>query len=677
LLCTADVLADAPPALIQLAAALGMTGRVPADEAATMWAMCSPVQAAHHGDLEGPFVARLFGHNRGHLGSTEFLQAWFADFGIAAHWRASPERAARLFATPGDGHFAGFLLNRPELIGEWSRAWSHLVRSAEPNVLVETWLGAIKFVAEREDDATRQAIRAAHGQLLAAGLGAEVRVGLLAAMADQLLVPSADKTSSSVIVDVLRAAQLSEDEWKAAVITWTAMPALAWKTLLEAGAPDAAIAEWAVAKLVAQQQAPAAYRNGPVGIIAGEGMEILATDGWQLAFQQATEALRWLLACGSEAAIRVLADACFPVDPKTPGFDLSLGKMAGNLDVVLSQVIWGTVIARPAGRSSLFAHVERGRTLCGVHFLGNTGLGGGESNLWVAVAKRLAEEALPSTKAAAPQPVGVAQRGATQKAVAAEAQRLLACFELQVSRDPWIANINGQAIRHLVIALVARCGAEVAGPLHELLAEAAATAALDRDRSSLLGIGIAHYSQHHPGGAVAVLDAAADPAVLLAMCNDYAIEFWTKMLRHHGTAKVMAQLDLMVPPDVGLGLFDALATADHPHLVRRQSSPQFRRVVLLRSVGGAFAASPDFWRAAWAMSPPKDLAMELQRLPVGVWLTELLVESQRWDAEGRTSLLRQLAFYSSDQTVRTRCLGALLANPADRVINGAEVSEAS
>jgi hypothetical protein len=386
-------------------------------------------------------------------------------------------------------------------------------------------------------------------------------------------------------------------------------------------------------------------------------MEVLAGGPWQLAFNQAQDAFRWLLAHGDEGAVAVLADACFCAE-ESERYDPTMGKLA-NLDVPLSQVLWGRVIVRCGGRAALYARVERGRKIGHLHFQPG-GPPWFTEQLWTALALQLIKPVVEQGRAAAEE--------------VEEARRLFAAFDLwragqpaqtSPSQRPTWGDAAARGPKTAMVYCGALHGLDVVEPLTELLGGVVHDA-LAHEEPLLIGLGealnlVCRRSESPPE---ALLALAATPRVARQLAKDDTQAFWETLLRHLGLVAVSRLADELALPDLGLGLFDALTSIAPDALEAWQARPDLLRAVLVRSTQGRFRPSPSFHEAAWAIPRrPADIR-DLDQIPSGDWLEALVEQSRRWSQSERDAFLRALAQRSRHVEVRRRCLSALVDDRA-------------
>ncbi|NMO13269.1 hypothetical protein HPC49_02755 [Pyxidicoccus fallax] len=676
------VLPPTPPApLSEVLTALELPFRLVPEEREAIATLCAPDAAARSGRLGEPFLRQVFGFPETRLGrlmTEPFLETWFLAVGIPILRRVGGSEARRLLVIPEGRHPAGYLLNRASLIPSWFEDWRSLSVSS-PEEAVQAWVGAVPRLvglAEVSEALRRLVLEQGLERLDSLGLRETAVQALLENLVD--LWPRTDRDGERIRTHaaVLRLLGFGDPEWQAHSEMWMEQPALGWRTLLEAGVPQALIAQWCVRKLIQKREAPEAFRHGPVGVIAISGAEVLGSGQWQRAFQQAEEALNWLLAEGDASALSVLADACLAPDALHAGFAPSMGQVAG-MEIPLHLVFWRKVLARAAGREALYARVERNAPLGEFHWLSDLPLPlpSEEVALW----ERLVSEAWKTPWED-------------------EAWRLLTCFEQRMSvflvteRNwpslkahielqgepeptvfPFYVRLPGQPwenpwaplhVKARVLAYAAEHGEDVVEPVRIVGGLLAAAPAPEAVRAApFFGDALRRSAEHHPARAEGLLRLALSPEWLRPMRGDSTASFWVALLSAHGSACVFGALARTEGGALGLGCVDALLAQDLPALRERELSPELLRPILVRASEGAYSPSDAFWREAWTRARAVEEFPELPRLPAGVWLEQLLDKSRHWEARARRSLVGHLARYSLHEEVRGRCLEVLLQEP--------------
>lgn len=666
-----------PEPLKTIVKSLDLPLRLKEEQAAAVFSLCAPYQAARAGRLEERFFGAAFTSETHLLSMTDFMSFWMASYACPALWSWDQIQAARLMTVPGQTRPAGFLLNRTELHDEWAKAWHAFASSASQEAAVSAWVEALSFVANQDDEKTLGMVRAGFQMLAGMGLETEVRQQLRNSLKPLSTDPKELSSKTSVQIEILRRALVTPGDFVQVIDAWTEKPALAWRTLLAAGAPDEAIARWCIAKLAEFQDVPPAYRDGPVGIIGSPGLQPLSTGPWQLAFSQAREALDYLLDHGSAEAILVIADACTPRDRVEPKVNPTMGKMpVTNLSIPLSQIIWGRVIDRPEGRKALCLLVESGKAPSNLNFFKTEPFQGFEYDVWTKAAAAIGQLGPSAHNAGHGAEPDTLEPPRPSKQQRSEAERLLAAFERRVQDDPWLPWGNGTPARAAVAALTSVSGADVSAPLSALvdeLTQGAASRPALRSACLLVGIALRQLAKHHIERAKPILEAALRPALLEAMRRDDTAEFWIAMLSYHGCQRVWAELERLDSGDLGLGFFDALQEVDERALLEWHLRPALMRAALLRAAQQQFSPSEAFWREVWAAERGPSEVPELVFFLDGPWLTQLLEKSSAWSCSARTQLLRHLATHAAVDKVRERCLTALYmmdVQPGDGSVTG-------
>lgn len=682
---------SAPSPLAHLLSSLGLPARLSPEESSALASLCAPYLAARRGLLEASFFKQLFsGSTRvGALLKEPFLEAWIRSHGIRALKEANRPETLRALAIPGNSHPAGYLLNRAGLILEWHAAWMQLT-TTQPEDAVQGWVKAINHLSGLDDSSPslrRLLLEECLMRLSDLGLRFQALAALREACVSQIYPADAEGEQYETQVAILRLLELTVSEWSQHIAAWTEKPALAWRTLLAAGAPQADIARWCIQKGLQRKQAPEGYRDGPVGVLAHH-VQALSTGPWQLAFQQAQEALTWILGEGDASAIAVLAAACLSPVSSPEHFDPPMGKLETNLSLLLSMVLWPRVIHRPAGREAFYAHIERGAFPGKMFFFGSGLFLDEEPELWLRVAVQLWKPRMLAMTQRSPLPLPIDG--------GAEARRLLSCFEQRMNTlwitesqwpqmkahferlgwsspsffpakvsldgDPWERPWQKAEVQAIVLACTAAHGVDVATPLAKLFRLLKPLSALRSTQLSLVfGHALSQLSEYLPERASEVLEEALAPEILHWMCNDETSAFWSTLLKKHGSARVLAMLDPLEFVDCGLGLVDALKQLDIETLRQRELRPELLRPLLIRASQGRYVPSARFWEEAWKVARSPTEIPEFPQLAPGPWLEELLTHSQNWEPGRREQLLRHLAGFSVHEEVRRRCLATLLA----------------
>lgn len=646
--------------------ALGLPDRLGEDEKRAVAVLCVPFQAADRGWMDEAFFRALFRFWRVGLAfGDEAKERWMDRFGVPALYRLKEDEALLWLVDPERGGPAGYLLNRPALVKHWSAAWERLLQRVEPDKAAQWWVLAIMRLpthGQPNDEAVHLLLEEVPERLQAAGLWPVAVQRLRAAFEQPPRAVTTTEGEIQLLAAILRLAGFSAVEWETQIKMWTDQPALPWRAILEAGAPHAAVARWCVHKLKAREEAPPAYRDGPVGILASSGVQLLSNDAWQLAFQQSREALAWLFNHGDEAGLLVLAEACLAQPPTEPVRDISLGKIPGiNLDLVLSQGLWGLVLHRRAGRAAFFTRIERGEWLGHIHLVPGSALPGSVSILWQHIALPLMLVALGEKPPVMPELMD-----------AAEANRALSCFERWLANEResmWLGE-DPLALQALMLALVALFGADIAMQWHGLLSVAIARPTLSPTMGTLdnlmaqsVGFALGGLLAHHVNVRESLASYVLSPEVLGWMRREGTFYFWLALVLNYGSEQVLAALATLGGRDAGRDLVVVLLQRDRSALERHQLRPELRRGILFLAAQGQYAPAEPFWAVAWQTPPEDDLLADLVQLAPGRWFEELLRHAVAWPHEAQNTVLGTLAAYSSSPEVRRRCLAMLL--PAD------------
>ncbi len=654
---------ELPDPLKAIVKSLEMPIRLKDEQAATVFSLCAPYQAARAGGFDDKRFGELSAHDTHQLIGLDLQRSWFGLYAIPALWSWDRLRAARLLAMPGDNRPAPLLLNCLEMHEAWSRAWRVFADTTSSEELASAWVDSALILVHHSDRESLDLVRLGFEMIDSRGQGDNVRRRIRAGLEPPTEDPKNSSEPSPVLVDILRRVVETPSHFTKIVEDWTERPALAWRTLLVAGCPDVAIARWCMAKLAAFQVVPPAYRDGPVGMIWSSGAQPLSCGPWQLAFSQAREALDYLLDHGSAEAILVIAEACTSRDRAKPKVNPTMHKMPmANLSIPLSQVIWGRVIDRPEGRGALCLLVESGNAPSSLNYFKTEPVEGLEYDVWFKAAAaigQLGPSPHSASHGAGPNTLVPPRPSKQQRA---EAERLLAAFERRVQDDPWLPWGNGTPARAAVTALTSVSGADVSAPLSALvdeLTQGAASKPTLRNACRLVGIALRQMAKHHVERAKPILDAALHPALLEAMRRDDTAEFWVAMLSYHGCQRVWAELERLDSRDLGLGFFDALQAIDERALLDWHLRPALMRAALLRAAQQQFSPSEAFWREVWSAERGPSEVPELVLFLDGPWLTQLLEKSSAWSSSARTKLLRHMAMHAAADKVRERCLTAL------------------
>jgi hypothetical protein len=646
-------------ALTRLVAALGLQPRVSAETERAVQLLCRPWPRGGLTPLDQAFFHELFSVMgiASHL-DQHFSETWMIEVGVPALWKGDARHAARLLTISEDSNPAGFLLNRSELLSYWCEAWERFAQTATIDEAARTWLLGATRVATTgalDEGVETFLLNDAPERLRALGGWEMARSLLDDALAPALGRTKLDERQLRYSADLFALAGLSAEAWRQKIAAWTAEFHFPWQILVEAGAPQDAVARWCIDKLL-QKRREAPNVNGPIGIITS-GAEITRTNEWQLAFNQAGEAFPWLLHHGDEGAVTILADACFATD-KDCRHNPIVAKWVG-LDVPLSQQFWGHVIGRPDGRAALYARVERGDGLgSNEHFLPGDAVYQVSSGLWEALAQRLTSALLDEQRAATADEAAEAGRllGAFEKWTAAQPQGF---WRSHPERVPW-ADPAMRATKVLIVVCAALHMLDVTEQLQTLLRSIVDDANPDeKGILGLLGFALGKVCGRPGEPSEDLLALASTPEVACLFTQDMAGAFWAALLHRFDVEAVMALADRLRSPDLGLGFFDALARKAPEALERHQVRPDLLRAVLVRSATSGFVPSTAFHEVAWHRPRQPEEIRDLDRIPAGGWLRGLLEQSRRWPADERNAFLRWLAQRSRDAEVRQRCLQAL------------------
>ncbi|RKH37943.1 hypothetical protein D7Y23_38770 [Corallococcus sp. AB050B] len=643
------------------------------------------------GMLDEAFFQQVFSLNSrvGSLVEEPFLEVWIRKHGIRALLERHSPQSLRALAIPLEGHPAGYLLNRAGLFANWHEAWTSFL-TFQPEEALQGWTQAVLRLSLLNDptlELRHLVLEESLKRLEALGLKPQAMQALRQLMQASPMRTDADGEQRITQVSILRLLGLTAPEWNALVETWADGPALAWKTLVDAGAPQAALAHWCIRKLRLKMQVPEAFRHGPVGVLS-YGAQPLSSEHWQLAFSQADECLQWLLAEGDSTALAVLAEACLAPGSRRDHFNPIMDKVA-NVSIPLSMVLWPRVLSRAAGREAFYTLVERNSYLGETFFTGEFPYPHlGVTDLWSQLVDALWEPRRDELQHLAP-----ASHSLTSEV---EAGRLLACFEsfcsgiwiseqqwpsvkeifegngwpspsvfpcrLPISEDPWELSLPSPFVQALVLACAATHGVDVATPLATVFQRRKVPPSGDLVATyPWLGYALLRLSQRLPEQAHEVLEQALVPEVLTKMFGDFTVAFWVALLGKHGSMKVLSLVDSLAPQECGLGLVNALLECDPLALRARELRPEFLRPLLIRAGEMAYMPSSNFWQEAWKAARSPVEIPELSQLDAGLWLEELFEKSQGWVPNARQQLLRHLAWFSVHEEVRRRCLACLMS----------------
>jgi hypothetical protein len=654
-------------ALDRLVITLGLQARVSEETARAVQLLCRPWPRGGFTPLDQAFFRELFSVAgiASHV-DEQFSETWMIEVGLPALWKGDEGHAARLLTVAEDRNPAGFLLNRPELLSYWCEAWERFAQMAPIEEAARTWLvGAMRVAMTGAFDEGVETflLNDAPEQLHALGAWDLARSLLEDALAPRLGRTKPDENQLRYGAGLFALAGLSPEEWSRRIATWAEECRLPWQTLIAAGAPHDAVARWCIDKLL-QKRREAPNLDGPIGIIVSGGGEISRADGWQLAFNQAGEALPWLLEHGDEDAVTILADACFATDEACRHNPI-VAKFVG-LSVPLSQQFWGHVIGRPEGRAALYARVQLGRGLgSNEHFLPGKPVYLMSCGLWDAVS-----ELLINARFVEQRPLSEGEK--------AEAGRLLAAFEKWMAELPkgfWRSHPErvpwADPAMRVTKARMVLCAAVNAQDVTEQLQTLLRSIVDDADPREaqvlvLLGIALGCVCERPGEPSEALLALAVTPRVASLFTQDMAGDFWAALLRRFGVEAVTALVDTLASPDLGLGFFDALARHAPEALDRCQVRPDLLRAVLVRSATSGFVPSSAFHEVAWHRPRQPEEIRDLDGIPAGAWLRGLIEQSRRWPDDKREAFLRWLAQRSRDSAVRQRCLQALRIDEESR-----------
>ncbi len=374
----ADLLTDRlwqtpPEPLGSVVSALGLPSRLDEGASRAVLTLCAPQAAVRSGWLTGHFWREVFRYTDRRLcalfrndaeGVDSALATWTLGYGGPALLATGDLRDLQSLAEPGESNPAGFLLNHPSLIPLWAEAWERLLSAGETERAIAVWVqAALRHLSHEEGAQSAHDLIAeqAPARLRSQGLWEPAVSALRAALTPDRFPVNPSEEQLKHCAAVLRLAELSKEEWEVRITEWTEQPTLAWQVLLAAGAPHGAIARWCLDKLRQKREAGPAGERGPTGFVVVSGGAVVTSSGkWQLAFQQADQALAWLLDHGDEESISLIADAAMPSREGQEPFDPIMLRAAGNMDIPLSMYLWHKVIGRPEGRRALYARAEQG-----------------------------------------------------------------------------------------------------------------------------------------------------------------------------------------------------------------------------------------------------------------------------------------------------------------------------
>lgn len=652
----------------RLVTAIGIKPRLSENAAQAVMKMCIPWPCKGACPLDDTFYRTVFSLQEDGLGSrtdTHFCEIWMCRVGLPASWQGDKRQEARRMVVHGAGGPAGFLLNCSLLHPEWCKAWAYFAQNDGAEEAASAWVQGITWMSRAgklADEVKNFLLVDAPTLLREQGMWETGRKKLANELSPKIVPIKPDEEQVQFGARLFQLAEFSPDDWCWHINQWSEEAYLPWRILLEAGAPHESIARWCVDKLK-QKEREECYQDGPVGIVASPGVEVLSADGWQLAFNQAHEALEWLLNNGDNRAVKVLADACLRSNrgrnqEEPTHFDPSMGKLAG-LTVPLSQVIWGRVLGRRDGRTALYDRVEDGADIessGGVHFLAGFAT---VQQLWEAMAGHLCD-------------IPMRNSGTFSPDDANESRRLICAFERWMgdqSHGPWRANPDqplwaDPAMRRTK-ALIILCGTlyelDVVKPLMVLL-QSIVEDAQEREMPllGLLGLAISRLCGQAGEPLRELLKLASTPVVAARMAQDQTQAFWEALLREMGFDAVTTLLDTLALPDLGLGFFDALVRIAPDALAGFEEREDLLRPVLIRSARAEFRPSAAFYERAWCKPRRAEHIRGLDQLLAGEWLEHLLKLSRGWSREEGMDILQWLTQWSQDVEVRRRCLLELI-----------------
>jgi hypothetical protein len=646
-------------ALDRFVATLGLQPRVSEATARAANLLCRPWPRGGLTPLDQAFFQELFSVAgiASHL-DAQFSERWMIEIGLPALWKGDEEHAARVLTVAEASNPAGFLLNRAELLSYWCEAWACFAPTAARDDAARSWLTAATRVARTgalDEGVETFLLNDAPDQLDALGAWELARSLLEEALAPDLAPTKPDERQISYGASLFALAGLSAEAWRLKIAAWTTGVQLPWQVVLEAGAPQDAVARWCIDKLLKKRR-DAPNLDGPVGVIVVGG-EITSADKWQLAFNQAGEAFPWLIHHGDEGAITVLADACFATD-EAGRHDPTVDELA-RISIPLSQAFWGHVVGRPAGRAVLYARAARGENLgSNVHFIPGEPPYRFDSGLWELLAERLMGPLFD-------------ERRSPSEDERAEAGRLLAAFESWAAVQPagfgrrnpervlW-ADPAMRKAKGLLVLCAALHDRDVTDQLQTLLRSIVDDADPgEGEILVLLGFALGRVCGRPGEPSDTLLSLAMTPKVASLFVGDMTSSFWAALVRKFGVDAVLSLVDGLDSPDVGLGFFDALAREAPDALNQHQARPDLLRAVLVRSAAGSFVPSIAFHEVAWHRPRQPLEIRHLDGIPAGAWLQGFLEQSRRWPASQREAFLRWLAQRSRHAQVRQRCLQAL------------------
>lgn len=635
-----DRLGPLPTRLARLAADLELAPALCAEEAEAVAAVAMPWHALRARRFTtGISIAAQQFYGRTAVEGAHPMTPWVLSLVAPL---ALENEAVDLICELDHGNFGPLLIQTPKCRLIWIDAWSRIVRR-DPNRATALWIRVLKdqlaptsFLGDWNTELLQPVLthlRAAQAESAARSI---VRTNLLT-----WNFPEQSTDNHRALFEW---AALTLDDWEAGLEHWKSKPTVSWMLLRDCGAPHTVLAHWALHFLKERETVPPAFRDGPVGIVAGPNLRALQAGPWKAAFRDARVCLDWLMAHGDAGALHIIAEASLAPRPGEAACDVPYVRSEETrLWRSLGQVFWQRVLSREAGRAVLYERLAAGKYI-GI-------------NCWPIFDWRWVMDAVSHDE-------GI---------LALEAPNIFQAYVRFCS-----VNWHPQEVRHeqpwehpppniwlnshtAMLMLAAWHGLLVLDEWKRVVLHFRTRDPMTQFGPNLAAV-YARLAEQHPE-AVASASPNLPNEVLGALCVDGTESFWKIWLQHVGPESFVARIEALGVQDLGTGIIIALLAHGRTALASKLTEPRYFTPFLRAARDPAIHRDEHLRRILWE-EPRSVFDLEpLLHEPRGPWLDAFLELSSAWPPESRRSALVALARHASDPEVRRCCLAALSARP--------------
>lgn len=541
------------------------------------------------------------------------------------------------------GDFGALLVQTPKSRPSWIDAWSRIL-SRDPERAVGLWLRVLReqlVPAASLGDWSTELLRPVSDRLRAAHKEEDSRQ----AVRSELLTWTFPEQSTDHHRSLFEWVAPRQEDWEAGLEHWKTTPSLSWALLRDCGAPHSILARWALHFLKEQSSVSPAFRDGPVGIVAGSNVRPVQAGPWKAAFQEAREFLDWLLEHGDKDALHLIADVSLAPALGEAEFDIPyIFEENTRMWFSIGQIFWQGVLHREAGRAVLYERLADGKYV-GV-------------NCWPIFDWGWILEIV----------------GENRTLLAEEAPRVFDAYVRFCSVD-WQ---RPKEVRHdqpwehpppniwpnthtAMLMLAAWSGLLVLDEWRRVVVRYRDARSMTHSGPNLAKV-FSILAAKHPDGVASAAPGLPDE-LLGALCVDGTEAFWRTWHNHVGPAAFIERIDALPVNDLGTGVITTLLGEDRTALAGKLSEPRYFAPFLRVVQDPAIHRDEQLRRILWGT--PRDVAalQPLLKTQRGPWLDALLELSATWPPEPRRAALIRLATRSTDPEVRKVCIAAL-SSPA-------------